>query len=58
MKAESYGITSFEWMFEKDKNGKKTGNYIGEINYSQFEQDYKELMDSLDKKYGRNAKGE
>lgn len=37
MKAESYGIRDFEWMFEKDKNGKKTGNYIGEINYSQFE---------------------
>lgn len=58
MKAESYGIRDFEWMFERDRNGRKTGNYIGEINYSQFEQDYRELMDGLNKKYGRNAKGE
>lgn len=57
-KAESYGIRSFDWMFEKDRNGKKTGNYIGEINYSQFEQDYQELMNKLNEKYGRNAKGE
>lgn len=57
-RAESYGIRDFDWMFEKDRNGRKTGNYISEINYSLFEQDYKELIDRLNKKYGRNAKGE
>lgn len=57
-KAESYGIRNFDWMFERDKHGKKTGNYIGEINYAQFEQDYKEMKERLNEKYGRNAKGE
>lgn len=57
-KAESYSIRNFDWMFERDKYGKKTGNYISEINYAQFEQDYEELMDRLNQKYGRNAKGE
>lgn len=58
LKAESYNITNFDWMFETDKYGNKTGNYISEINYSQFEQDYAELLQELNNKYGKNAKGE
>lgn len=57
-KAESYGIGSYEWMFERDRNGNMTGDYISEINYSQFEQDYQDLRNRLNQKYGKNAKGE
>ena len=57
-KAEQRGITSFEWMFEKDKNGKKTGYYISEYNIGQFEQDYQEMIESLNKKYGDSPFGE
>ena len=56
--AEKRGITTFEWMFEKNKDGKKTGYYISEYNYGQFEQDYQELLDSLKEKYGENPFGE
>lgn len=58
MKAESYGIRDFEWMFEKYSDGSKTGNYISERNNAQFQRDYAEFLSSLDKKYGKNAKGE
>lgn len=30
LELESSGIKGFEWMFEKNKDGKKTGNYISE----------------------------
>lgn len=56
-KAESYGITDFEWMFEKDSNGHKTGNYISEINEGQFDVDRKQLEKDLDEKYGTNPTG-
>ena len=55
---EQKGITSFEWMFEKDINGNKTGNYISEINYGQFYNDIEEFESQLDKEYGRNPSGE
>ena len=57
-KAEKRGITSFDWMFEKNRDGKKTGYYISEYNYGQFEEDYQALLDKLDKKYGKNPFGE
>lgn len=52
------GITNYEWMFEVDKNGKKTGNYITKYNVGQYQQDEKEFLDSLNEKYGKIAKGE
>ncbi len=55
--SESYGITTFEWMFEKDSKGNKSGNYISEINYSQYQTDLKEFMDYLDDKYGKSTTG-
>lgn len=58
IEAEKKGITSFDWLFEKYRDGSKTGNYIGAYNYSQFERDRKEYYDSLDEKYGKNAKGD
>lgn len=57
-KAENYGITSFEWMFEKDAEGHKTGNYISEYNQGQFEKDKKAMEQSLIDKYGKHPIGE
>ena len=57
MKAESLGITNFDWMFETYDDGTKTGNYISEVNDEQFWRDYREKLDELDKKYGKNARG-
>jgi hypothetical protein len=31
-KAENQGITSFDWMFERDDNGNKTGKYLSPVN--------------------------
>ena len=58
IEAESKGITNFEWMFEKDSDGNLSGNYISKVNQAQFEKDYKDFLEYLDTKYGKNAKGE
>lgn len=58
MEAESKGITTFDWMFEKDRDGNLTGNYISEINESQYYIDLNRFEDNLNKKYGKNPKGE
>ena len=58
IEAESKGITSFDWMFEKDSDGNLSGNYISKVNQAQFEKDYKDFLEYLDTKYGKNAKGE
>lgn len=57
MEAESKGITNFDWMFEKDNEGNKTGNYISIVNYGQYEKDKKAFMESMDEKYGTNPRG-
>ena len=57
-KCEKAGITDFEWAFEKDNEGNKSGNYISQLNYAQFEKDYKNLLANLDEKYGENPTGE
>lgn len=54
LKAENYGITSFEWVFEKDSDGHKSGNYISDVNYAQFEKDRTEFENYLKEKYGVN----
>lgn len=56
--AEEAGITDFEYFFEKDSEGHKTGNYISEVNRGQYRKDFNEMIDALDKKYGKNPKGE
>lgn len=58
MKAEKMGIHSYDWMFERYDDGTLTGNYIGEINYSQYYKDEREMLESLNEKYGNNPKGE
>lgn len=55
--AEKAGITTFEWMFERDSEGNLGSRYISEINYAQFELDYKNFKQQLKEKYGDNPKG-
>lgn len=57
-KAEGMGITNFDWMFERDDEGHKSGNYISEMNFAQFEKDLREFEAGLEEKYGRNPTGE
>lgn len=57
MKAESLGIKNYDWLFEKYEDGSLTGNYIGEINYSQYYKDEKDMENRLNTKYGKNPKG-
>ena len=54
-KAESYGIKDFEWMFEKDKEGNKTGNYISEIDHIAFKEELERFFNYIDSKYKDNS---
>lgn len=56
LEAESLGIRDFDWMFERDSKGNLTGNYIQEINETQFIRDIDELENRLNDKYGKNPK--
>lgn len=56
--AEKRGITDFEWMFEKDNEGHKTGNYISPYNHGQFKKDEEEMQRKLIEKYGKQPIGE
>ena len=57
-KAEKQGITDFDWMFETDSDGNKSGNYISEINYAQFAKDLKDFTTYINDKYGKNPTGD
>lgn len=56
--AEKRGITSFEWMFEKDSEGNMSGDYIRKVHYAEFNRQYREMCKALDAKYGKVARGE
>lgn len=56
--AERLGITDFEYIFERDSEGNKTGNYISEVNYGQYQLDRKNFIEEVNKKYGKNPTGE
>ncbi len=56
--AEKRGITEFEWMFEKDNEGHKTGNYIQEYNTGQYKKDLAAFEEKLAAKYGKNPIGD
>ena len=56
--AERKGITDFEWLYEKDSEGHKTGNYISEYNVGQFKKDEREMLQNLQQKYGEHPVGE
>lgn len=57
-RVEGFGITDFDWVFEIDNEGNKTGNYLGEINYGQFQKDLNEFEEYLKQKYGKNPSGD
>ena len=56
--AEKRGITDFEWMYEKDAEGHKTGNYISPYNQGQFKKEEDEMKQNLIQKYGKHPIGE
>lgn len=58
LNAEEKGVTEFDWIYEKDSDGRKTGNYISEINTGQFEKDKQEFLRQLEEEYGANPTGE
>lgn len=56
--AEDAGIKDFEYVFEKDNEGNKTGNYTSSVNQGQFLKDKLEFLDYLSDKYGKNPSGQ
>lgn len=54
-KAEHLGIDTFEWMFEKDDEGNKTGNYISDYNVGQFRKNLKQFRKEMEVKYGKRV---
>lgn len=55
--ASEHNINDFEWIFEKDSNGKKSGNYISRLNYAKYNEDKTAFFKHLDELYGKNASG-
>lgn len=58
IKLEQAGVKTTDWMFERDSNGKLTGNYISEINQGLFKEKEREMFQRLNEKYGRNPVGD
>lgn len=58
IKLEQSGIKDTAWMFERDSKGNLSGNYISEINQALFREKYREMIKSLEEKYGKNPIGE
>ena len=56
--AEKAGIKSFDWMFETDATGKKSGNYIQPVWYAEFYRQLRDFEKQLDEKYGKNPRGQ
>lgn len=54
LEAEGLGIRSFDWVFERDSDGKKTGNYLAPCSYSSFNAAYEAEKKRLDLIYGKN----
>lgn len=54
---EEAGITSTEWMYERDGEGNLTGNYISELDYPAYYKARKAYMDYLDETYGEANMG-
>ena len=45
----SMKLTNFEFLFEHDENGKKTGYYLSQIKWGQFHKEFKPVEDALNK---------
>lgn len=55
--AEEHGINDYEWMFEKDSDGNKTGMYVGKYNIGEFRKAKERYVKSLDTRYGEHPVG-
>lgn len=58
IKLEQAGVKTTDWMFERGSDSKLTGNYISEINQGLFKEKKREMVKSLNEKYGKNPVGE
>lgn len=58
MAARNAGIKDFDWIFEKDKNGHKSGNYIQELNYGEYDRALNEKIKELAEKYPKRYYGQ
>ena len=58
MVAQNAGIRDFDWMFERDSTGHKSGNYIQSINYAEYNKAYNEKVKELSEKYPKRRYGE
>lgn len=56
--ADKHNITTFEWMFERDSKGNKSGNYLSKINQALFNEEKAAFLTQLDEKYGQNPNGQ
>ena len=51
-KAKNAGIKSFDYMFQRDKDGNLTGNFITPIDYRKYNEAYKSQKEKWLKQYG------
>lgn len=58
IKLEQAGVKTTDWMFERDSDGKLTGNYISEINHGLFREAMRKMYKGLTDKYGKNPVGD
>lgn len=52
IKLEQAGVKDTSWMYERDAEGNKTGNYISEINQAEFKKRRDQMYKDLQEKYG------
>lgn len=55
--AKNDGLNDLSWMFEKDNERNKTGNYISKFNWGQYFKDKLEFRQKMIDKYGENPSG-
>ena len=58
LEAERAGISNFEFMFERNKKGDKTGNYISPHNIGEYTAALSEFRGKLMEKYGKERNSE
>lgn len=54
IKLEQAGVKDTSWMYERDAEGNKTGNYISEVNQAEFKKRRDQMYRDLQEKYGDN----
>lgn len=55
---DNAGIKTFEWMFDVDSDGNKSGKYISPVKFAEFQKDYRDQQAYLREKYGTDLSGE